>query len=85
MNVKGDGGEIFDGSRISRNNIQYIPINGDGEILWVNLYLESSVQTTKFKRHDWIRVMGTVGGLEKFISMFILFGLGYFTDIDYKA
>ena len=51
----------------------------------LNIYLESSVQMTSFSRFSWVKVIGTVGGLERFASMFILFALNYFTEIDYIA
>ena len=51
----------------------------------LNIYLESSVQMTSFSHFSWVKVIGTVGGLERFASMFILFVLNYFTEIDYIA
>ena len=38
---------------------------------------------TSFSRFSWVKVISTVGGLERFASMFILFVLNYFTEIDY--
>jgi hypothetical protein len=61
-----------------------MPVKG-GEILRLNLFLDSSVQKTSFSRYSWVKVIGTVGGFEKFVSMFILFALNYFTKIDYVA
>ena len=56
-----------------------------GEIFGLNLYLDSVVQNSSFSRYDWIKVIGTVGGVERFYGMIIMMLIGYFTEIDYKA
>jgi hypothetical protein len=43
------------------------------------------VQKSSFSRHDWIKVIGTVGGVERFHGMFIMISIGFFTEIDYMA
>ena len=85
IKLKGSG-ETFTGARISRNSKKYLPIEQNpGEIFGLNLYLDSVVQKSSFSRHDWIKVIGTVGGVERFYGMFIMMVIGYFTEIDYMA
>ena len=43
------------------------------------------MQKSGFSRYDWIKVLSTVGGFERFVAGFILMVLNYFTEIDYMA
>ena len=49
------------------------------------MYLNYNVQKSSFSRHDWIKVIGTVGGVKRFYEMFIMISIGFFTEIDYMA
>jgi len=91
IELKGSDKLKFTGARITKTQKLFLPMPKDGkdqegaEILELRLVLDSVIQKSKYSRYDWDKIIGKVGGVERFYGGYILLVVGYFTRIDYMA
>lgn len=56
-----------------------------GPLVSIYLRVDNKQDLVRLCRHDWVKILGDVGGIGAFVIEFVYFILNHFTHIDFMT